>query len=60
MYNGQNEKYIAVIFTFSHSPNSTTASVVNIGPNQNRFLAAVDGIASTTAGDVFKVVMPRQ
>ena len=61
MYNGQPEKYIAAMFTFSHSPNSTTAAVVNIGANQTRFLAAVDGTASTPtgAGNVFKIVMTR-
>ncbi len=50
MYNGQKEKYVAVVFTFGHGSGT-------IGINLTRFLAAFDGTAVT--GDTYRVVMTR-
>jgi len=59
MYTGQKEKYIAAVFNFSHSPNTTTAASYSIAANTTRYLATIGGTAAAPATDIFKVVMVR-
>src|SRR5262245_21071237 len=59
MYTGQKERYIAAVFNFSHSPNTTTAASISIAANVTRYLATIGGTAAAPATDIFKVVMVR-